>query len=311
MYPSLYRSDDLYREAYEPRIKEFMAEGLEYRNFLPAPRVRNGVILIDCQRDFMDPNGSLFVPGSPDDLLRIIEFIYQNIFDITSIYASLDTHVPMQIFFPAWWNYVYTRQQPEPFAIVTREPAGNRGVDERGELLYPTRDSEWTLYHYLTELTEPHVLWPEHCLIGTSGHSLVSPLQEALAFWSAVTKRSVTYIIKGMCPQVEHFGIFGAEVPYPSDPSTFLNVALLERIKEESDFIYFAGVAKSHCVRKSEWQALRYYPSTFRSRITHLDDASSSVMHQTIDFDAIAEADLAEMEKLGLRRAKSTDPIWK
>jgi nicotinamidase/pyrazinamidase len=40
-----------------------------------------------------------------------------------------------------------------------------------------------------------------------------------------------------------------------------------------------------------------------------LRDCTSSVKHPTIDFDALAEAELADMERQGIQMVLSTDPV--
>lgn len=312
MYPSLYNPADAFR-SYEPRITEFIAEGLALRRFIPTLMVRNGIICVDCQEDFVSPDGALSVPGAQEDIMRIVEMIYTNLENIAHIYVFLDTHQDMHVFFSNWWEYVSCQGteigQPKPFTQIIPERGGGRAQDERGNILVPVRDADWTLQHYLPNLTEPLTIWTNHCRIGTKGHALSAVLREALAFWSAVTGRSVTYVHKGLSPFVEHYGIFAAEIAYPGDPATFLNVPLLEEMKADNDYLFFVGQAKSHCVLKSEWQALRYYPPSFARRLRHIDDASSSVPHPSDLYEVCAEEQLTEMEKLGLRRIRSSDPL--
>ncbi|RQW07528.1 hypothetical protein EH222_07135, partial [candidate division KSB1 bacterium] len=41
-----------------------------------APKIL--LLLVDMQIDFCHPQGTLFVPGAPQDVRRSIEFIYRN-----------------------------------------------------------------------------------------------------------------------------------------------------------------------------------------------------------------------------------------
>ena len=62
------------------------------------------MILVDYQHDFVDPTGTLYVPGSQHDVARFLTWFYANAHKITSVYASLDTHLPFQIFYSSWWK---------------------------------------------------------------------------------------------------------------------------------------------------------------------------------------------------------------
>src|SRR5690606_25978903 len=71
-------------------------------------RFRVERLLIDCQRDFCHPEGSLFVGGrsgngAVEDVERVTRFVYRHLARISSITATLDTHVPLQIFSPGFW----------------------------------------------------------------------------------------------------------------------------------------------------------------------------------------------------------------
>src|SRR5882672_3065822 len=63
-------------------------------------------LLIDLQNSFCSKHGTLFVggrsgTGSIDDARRTVEFIYRYLYLITLLAATLDTHVPWQIFLRA------------------------------------------------------------------------------------------------------------------------------------------------------------------------------------------------------------------
>src|SRR5262245_25260307 len=66
------------------------------------------LLLIDVQKDFCFPEGSLYVAGrsgtgAVDDSRRIAEFIYRNLGILTNITVTMDTHFAYQIFFPSFW----------------------------------------------------------------------------------------------------------------------------------------------------------------------------------------------------------------
>ncbi|HEY3351797.1 MAG TPA: nicotinamidase, partial [Polyangia bacterium] len=76
----------------------------------PAAADRKNVhlLLIDVQKDFCFPEGSLYVAGRSgrgaiDDNRRLCEFMYHNLGAITNVSTTLDTHFAFQIFFPSFW----------------------------------------------------------------------------------------------------------------------------------------------------------------------------------------------------------------
>jgi nicotinamidase-related amidase len=87
-------------------------------------------------------------------------------------------------------------------------------------------------------------------------------------------------------------------------------VALLDEIMKY-DKVYIAGEAKSHCVLETERQLVNYigHQPELLKKLHFLKDSTSSVQHPTIDFDALAESELARMEQQGVRLVLSTDPI--
>src|SRR5262247_926477 len=73
-----------------------------------ADERRVHLLLIDVQKDFCFPEGTLYVAGRSgtgaiDDSRRIAELIYRNLGTITDITTTLDTHLAYQIFFPSFW----------------------------------------------------------------------------------------------------------------------------------------------------------------------------------------------------------------
>jgi nicotinamidase-related amidase len=316
-FPSLFDPHDPFADMYPARIATFIEAG---RNAGLPPAAedaqpgRVALILVDEQYDFVHPSGSLSVPGAQADLDRLLRFLYRNIARVTTIYASLDTHHECQIFSDTWWQYAGTDERPAPFTVITLNDRGEAIDAARGRRVVPLFDPAWTLGTYLSQLRKhAHkdlMIWPYHCIEGTMGHNLMPALREALAFHSAARAAPVVFIRKGTCPSVEHYGIFAAEVPYPGDPSTGLNTAILDAIATH-DLIYVAGQAKSHCVLETMKQLLAYFqdqPGIIR-KFRFLMDCTSSVVHPQIDFDALAMAELIAMQEHGIRLVTSTDPV--
>ena len=305
--PALFDAQDAFKGPYAPRIQAFTAAG-QQAGLTPAQSdvEKIAVILADYQHDFVDPSGTLYVPGSQQDVARFLAWFYTNAHQISSIYASLDTHLPFQIFYSSWWKDPQTGAHPQPYTAITVDDVTNRKW-------VPILQPDWSIsyVHQLQQKTRKDLMiWPYHTMEGTLGHMLVAPLCEAIAWHSAARSTQPTYIEKGRTIRTEYYGIFGAEIPDPEDPSSSLNVTLLDAVMKHNS-VYIAGEAKSHCVLETERQLVERYahqPGLLK-RLHVLRDCTSSVQHPVIDFDALAEAELATMEKQGVKMVLSADPI--
>ena len=314
-YPSLFSQKDAYAEMYATRTPEFAAEG-RLAGLRPASKDSRKValVIVDMQWDFVHPTGSLSVPGSQDDLARLVDFVYRNACDITSVYASLDTHREYQIFYETWWKYMDADERPAPFTMITVNPKGEAVDVISGRRMLPVIDPRWSLGTYLPQLkanaNKDLMIWPYHSMEGSMGHNLMPSLREALTFYSAARLSQINFLVKGTVPQVEHYGIFAPEVQYPKDPNGGINTAVLDAIATH-DLIYVAGEAKSHCVLETMKQLVGYFrnqPDVVR-KIRFLVDCTSSVVHPAVDFEALAKAELKKMEKLGVQLVTSVDQI--
>jgi nicotinamidase/pyrazinamidase len=271
-----------------------------------ADKRRIVLILVDAQVDFIHTDGSLSVPGAVDDTRRTVEWIYRNVGEITQIVASLDTHVPLQIFYPNWW-VSQQGEHPAPFTAITSD-AVDRG------LWTPTAEVEWSreYVHQLEELGKKTLLiWPYHTMIGTPGHAITPALYEAVAYHSAARAVDPIFLSKGSIPKTEHYSILEPEVKVPEVALGDLNRELLEMLST-FDLIYVAGQAKSHCVLETVSSLYRYFAGRAPEKIANwrfLEDCTSSVVHPEIDFDALADVQLARFRDEGMRMVKSTDSI--
>ncbi|WP_376794772.1 hypothetical protein [Thermogemmatispora sp.] len=305
--PASFDPQDAFRGPYAARIAEFSEAGRR-AGLAPAStdRERIALVLVDYQHDFVDPSGTLSVPGSQEDVARLLTWFYSYADRITTIYASLDTHLPFQIFYPTWWQNPQTGEHPAPFTTISVED-----VQERRWL--PRWEVEWSRQYVQTlrqQARKELMIWPYHTMQGTLGHMLVAPISEALAWHSAARQTQPHYIVKGLTPRTEFYGIFGAEVPDPSDPASQLNTSLLETIMQH-DRVFLAGEAKSHCVLESGRQLVQHFSKRpdLLQRLYVLRDCTSSVQHPTIDFDALAEEELARWERLGVHLVRSSDGL--
>ncbi len=262
---------------------------------------RTAFLGIDLQVDFCEPTGSLFVPGAEKDVLRISDFIRRNKEKINYIGLTQDTHQIIAIFHPAFWQ----------------DPDGNFPPPFTAIFAKDVEDGKWTpryeprkALNYLKELESQgefvNVVWPEHCVIGTTGWTIQKDVIDSVIEWARLGNR-FQIVQKGQFPLTEHFGAFRANVTFTDEPSTQLNHKFIN-VLELYDVIYFAGEAKTHCVANTLKQAFDFPELT--KKLVILEDCMSSVPGgptPNITFDEIAQPIYDKAKSLGIVFAKSTD----
>jgi nicotinamidase-related amidase len=263
------------------------------------------LLLVDPQVDFIHTNGSLCVPGAVEDTRRTIEWIFRHLGEITAIAASLDSHIPTQIFFPTWWINK-SGQHPEPFTPITSDK-----VDEGyWQPLYEPQWSRNYVHALEIESKKELMIWPYHTMIGTPGHAITPALYEAITYHASARQSPPTFLTKGAIPKTEHYSLLEPEVKVSDDPQGSLNTAFLEMLASY-DLIYVAGQAKSHCVLETVTSVMIHYQNQ-PQEITKwrvLMDCTSSVAHPEIDFDAMADQVLNRYAARGLRLVTSNDLV--
>ncbi len=264
------------------------------------------LVLVDCQVDFVHEDGALYVPGAIEDMRRTIDWLFRNIEHVTAIAASLDTHIPLQIFYPTWWADE-KGNPPEPYTVIKSE-------DVQQGRWRPLKEPQWSV-EYVEKLEEQAkkelMIWPYHTMLGTPGHALTPALYEAIAYHSGARNAQPIFISKGQIAQSEYYSMLEPEVKVPDHPQGTLNSDFLN-ILMNYDRIYIAGEAKSHCVLETVQSMLRHFkaeqPEVInRTRI--LVDCTSPVAHPEIDFAAIADEAYAGFEQQGVKMVRSTDPL--
>jgi nicotinamidase-related amidase len=83
------------------------------------------------------------------------------------------------------------------------------------------------------------------------------------------------------------------------------------KLLETHERIYVAGEAKSHCVLEACASMVRHFHDRkdILSRVHFLSDCTSSVVAPGIDFDALAERELATFGAQGMRFTTSTAAV--
>lgn len=269
------------------------------------------LVIIDPQNCFMDiPGMPLSVVGATADMARLAshmrKHIRQGLYE--QVYVTLDTHPLDHISHAMRW-VDQNGNHPALFTIITSDEY------EAGMWCASADADQIWQGEYLKRLSRPHCIWPVHgqkgqiehgiCYeLGSSIHEMGNPngspgLDEYVPF---------TYVEKGMHREVEQFGVFGADVPYPGAPETDINQSLIDDINRYSEIV-FTGEASSHCVMDSVNQFLANVPEADWSKVVVLRDCMSPVPQPPggPDFPAMAEFWFAGLETKGVRVVNVAD----
>lgn len=232
------------------------------------------LLIIDPQKDFHE-GGSLAVSGADEDTKRLTAMIYKYMHKFSQINVTLDSHHKLHIGHGAFWEDPKTGESPTPFtSIHVKDVKEQKWLPRRREL------TAFSL-NYLEKLVETkvqpaHVIWPDHCLIGSSGHNVMENLNEALNMWCVKALDTVNYVNKGTCCLSEMFSAFQGAVPVDNDSSTWYNDSLLNRLLQ-ADRVLVAGQALSHCVNFSVRDLMSRWPKERMQDIWLMTDTCSSV----------------------------------
>jgi nicotinamidase-related amidase len=292
------------------------------------------LLLIDVQKDFCFPEGTLYVggrsgTGAIEDNDRIARFVYSNLGLITDITCTLDTHFPYQIFFPSFW----LDRDDRPLG-----PHREIGTDEirKGEVR-PNPAVAWWLcngnYAWLRKQVEFYCaelekagkyrlyLWPPHCLLGGDGHALSGVVQEVRLFHAFVRGSKDWMEVKGGNTLTENYSVLAPEVlmRWDGQPLAQRNTQFIQTLLD-ADVVVIAGQASSHCVKSSIEDLLseiKAKDEKLARKVYVLRDCMSAVAVPDpgkpgsflFDFTPQAEDALRRFEAEGMNVVASTDPI--
>jgi nicotinamidase-related amidase len=288
------------------------------------------LVLIDLQKDFCFPQGTLYVggrsgTGALDDNDRIARFIYRNLGALTEVSCTMDAHRPHQIFSPAFWVGPDGAPPPPNREVTAR--------DIRDAALLPNPALADALAHghydwlvrqcidYCEQLEARgryrlH-LWPPHCLVGSEGHALAGVIEEARLFHAYARTARAWVELKGSTPLTENYSALGPEVEFTHDghslapPQTgFLDTLL------EADAVLIAGQASSHCVKATIDDLLTRIEPALARKVYILRDCMSAVTVPgdgpggfAFDFTDAAEAALDRFADAGMHVVESIQPM--
>jgi len=337
--PAHYDPSHARQFGYRPDAQKLFDAATSFRrehHLLPSasdPR-RNHLVLIDVQRDFCFPEGTLYVGGrsglgAMEDNDRIARFIYSNLGVISEITCTLDSHLPFQIFFaPFWVDRFGEPLRPHRTISVDAIRAGEVGPNPDVADAVGAPDPAWLskqVLFYCESLARAGkyvlYLWPPHVLLGGDGHVLAGAIQEARLFHAYARRARNPVEIKGMHALTENYSVFSPEVLLTHDGASLAsrNGALLDALLNE-DRLLIAGQASSHCVKSSIDDllgAIRERDPRLARRVYILEDAMSAVTVPDpekpgsflVDFTEAAENALGRFHDAGMRIVKTTTPI--
>lgn len=258
------------------------------------------LVVIDGQNDFCDPNGSLFVKGGDEDAKRIARLIDRLRPKLADVILTMDSHRIVDISHPMWWMDDHGNA-PKAFTAIAASDV------EAGKWRTRQPSARGKTLKYLQALESgkryPHVIWPEHCLIGDDGHNLHPAIAAAVHEWERQRYAVPTVVTKGSNPWTEHFSAVRAEVPDAEDPSTQVNRGFIEML-ENADVVAWTGEALSHCLANTFRDAVSCFNSpTVTEKMVLLTDATSNVP----GFDAYGEQFIRDMTAKGMKTATTAD----
>jgi nicotinamidase-related amidase len=325
------------RYEYGPDHASVFADASDWRRargIRPAASDERNIhlLLIDEQRDFCFPKGSLYVGGRSgrgalDDARRTAEFVYQNLDLITNITTTMDTHFAFQIFFSSFWLDKNGRPPPAFREITTDDiDRGDVRPNPAVAAWLCKGDYAWLLKQarfYCAELEKAGkyrlYLWPPHCILGSDGHALAGVLHEARLFHSYARGAQSWVEVKGGHALTEHYSVLRPEVLVRHDgqPLAERNTAFLETLLT-ADAVVVAGQAASHCVKSSIddlYDEIVLRDRALARKVYILSDCMSAVTVSdgkggfSIDFTPQAENALARFAEAGMHVVRSTEPI--
>ncbi len=315
--------DKVWRVPYEERARQ-AADWARRYDLKPAgsstPRV--WLLLVDVQNTFCIPGFELFVAGrsgrgAVDDNIRLCQFIYRNLDLITQISATMDTHLPQQVFHAIFFVDA-NGNHPAPYTNISAEElrSGRWKFNPAlapGFSITPEYGQEMMI-HYADEL-QTHgkytlTIWPYHGMLGGIGHALVSAVEEAIYFHSMARLTQPAFEVKGDRPFTEHYSVIGPEVTHgPKGEVLGTHRAHFIETLQDVDAVLIAGQAKSHCVAWTISDFLDDIKGTdpsLASKVYLLEDCASPVVVPGADYTDAAEAAFARFAEAGMHRVEST-----
>jgi nicotinamidase-related amidase len=317
----------IWRVPYEERAKA--ARDWAYQHGLQpasADSTKTWLMLIDVQNTFCIPGFELYVGGrsgrgAVEDNVRLCEFMYRNLGNITQITATMDTHKAMQVF----------------HAIFFVDQDGNHPAPYTDIHVSELRDGKWKfnpalasqfgiapeygqqmMVHYAEQLQKTGkyalTIWPYHAMLGGIGHALVPSVEETIFFHTVARLANPDIVIKGETPFTENYSVIGPEVlTGPMDETLGIHDQRFVQQLQEVDRLIIAGQAKSHCVAwtvSDLLDGIMLADAQLAKKVYLLEDCTSPVVVPgVVDHTDAADAAYEWFAKAGMNIIQSTQSI--
>ncbi len=318
---------EVWRVPYQARADEALAWAKQHQLTAAAQdQTRICLLAIDVQNTFCIPDFELFVGGrsgmgAVEDNIRLCEFIYRNLGQISEIALTMDTHTTAQIFHSVFWVNA-TGENPAPMTMISAEDVeqGIWQVNPRmvGNLGQSLEQLQAYALHYVSQLSQDGkyllTIWPYHSILGGIGHAIVSAVEEACFFHNLARQSQTVFELKGSNPLTENYSVLQPEVliDHNQKPIAHKNSFFLEKLLQ-FDAVVIAGQAKSHCVAwtiddlLTEIQAI---DPSLAGKVYLLEDCSSPVVVPgVVDFTDTADAAYQRFAEAGMKLVRSDRPI--
>lgn len=126
--------------------------------------------------------------------MRIQKLLAEHSESISSVHVTLDSHQRMHIAHGLFWTDA-DGKPPDPFTLISTADV------EGGKWKAVNSEDQGAALKYVHTLDEHGkfqlCIWPEHCIIGSQGHNVTTPVSEGLDAWAGSKRRSVDWVFKG------------------------------------------------------------------------------------------------------------------
>lgn len=231
----------------------------------------SGLILIDMQNDFINPDGGLPVNNALNDVRNVVSFIQEHIGEIDYFALTADAHYTGHVGFH--WNWTDDNgNEVKPFTVITYEDYKKRKYICKSLAKIETD----ILFEILNKHNMNLTLWTGHCLKGTEGACINKDIMDTIFKFSKKFQIPYQILEKGSDNTFEQYSALspglGNDI-FLQD--TFEQCSLIKSLKECKK-IYIAGEALDFCVKETILDLCREHPYLIK-RMTLLADCSSPV----------------------------------
>lgn len=197
--------------------------------------------------DVVKRPGNLAVTGAQADSERLAKLISKGKKKIDDISVTMDSHRVIHIAHPSFWRDE-NGNMPGPFTVILKDDVCGKNPKWRP---FNPGNQKWC-EEYVTKLEQKGrnalCIWPPHCLIGSHGWQVYTPVFNALREYEQEEWATINWLVKGDDPYTEWYSAVMADVEIKSNTKTMLNTGFIDTFKS-ADLILITGQALSHCVR--------------------------------------------------------------